>query len=151
MLCKSGRVSAYPSFPRLRHHSNPQAGSNSSRYKLVRREPLGSPFAPPQKPACPDASFESSADKHAASRNQVMFEELCNAHSHLSSSLQEISQGRHAEELRSRLLAKVSDTTAGRYLAFFALARSSDEGPLAHSQNVMKALRWYKKLGVTAI
>ena len=111
------------------------------------------PFAPPQKRACPDAGFESSADKHAqtASRNQVMFEELCNAHSHLSSSLQEISQGRHAEELRSRLLAKVSDTTAGRYLAFFALARSSDEGPLAHSQNVMKALRWYKKLGVTAI
>ena len=76
------------------------------------------PFAPPQKRACPDAGFEGSADKHAqaASRNQVMFEELCNAHSHLSYSLQEISQSRHAEELRSRLLAKVSDTTAGRYL-----------------------------------
>ena len=27
---------------------------------------------------------------------------------------------------------------------FFALARFSDEDPLAHSQNVMKALRWYK-------
>ena len=35
----------------------------------------------------------------------------------------------------------------GRFLdTFFALARSSDEGPLAHSQNVMKALRWYRKL-----
>ena len=35
----------------------------------------------------------------------------------------------------------------GHFLdTFFALARSSDEGPLAHSQNVMKALRWYKKL-----
>ena len=48
-----------------------------------------------------------------ASRDQVMFEELRNAHCHLSSSLQEISQSRHAEELRFRLLAKVSDTTAG--------------------------------------
>ena len=67
----------------------------------------------------------------------------------------------------------MSDTTAARYLrsvqicfstfqelggslehmetglfldTFFALARSSDEGPLSNSQNVMKALRWYKKL-----
>ena len=125
------------------------------------------PFAPPQKRAAQDPGFQSSVS------NQVMFEELCNAHCHLSSSLQEIGQSRHADELRARLLAKVSDTTAGRYLrsmqiffstlqelggsldrldtgrfldTFLALARSSDEGPLSNSQNVMKALRWYKKV-----
>ena len=102
-----------------------------------------------------------------------MFEDLCQAHGHWSSALQEISQSNHASELRSRLLSKVSDTTAARYLrsvqiffstfqelggslhsmepglfldTFFALARSSEEGPLSNSQNVIKALRWYRKL-----
>ena len=174
------RAAEYSAFPKF----SQATGVDSSLPKPVPIIPTTSfsggghsvrPFAPPQKRARPVEGFESSADKHAqaASRNQVMFEELCHAHSHLSSSLQEISQSSHAEDLRSRLLAKVSDMTAGRYLrsvqiffatfqelggsldrmetghfldTFFALARSSDEGPLAHSQNVMKALRWYKKL-----
>ncbi|CAE7273536.1 unnamed protein product [Symbiodinium sp. KB8] len=75
--------------------------------------------------------------------------------------------------IKERLLSKVSDTTASRYLrsvqlffvafeelggkleqineglfldAFFTVSRSSEDGPLSNSQNVLKALRWYKKL-----
>ena len=135
----------------------------------------GGGFAPPVQLAQQSDGFQSSSSLHAeaALRNQAMFEDLCQAHGHLSSALQEISQSNHAAELRSRLLSKVSDTTAARYLrsvqiffstfqelggslnsmepglfldTFFALARSSEEGPLSNSQNVIKALRWYRKL-----
>ena len=135
----------------------------------------GGSFAPPVQRAQQSDGFRSSSSLHAeaTTRNQAMFEDLCQAHGHLSSALQEISQSNHASELRCRLLSKVSDTTAARYLrsvqiffstfqelggslhsmepglfldTFFALARSSEESRLSNSQNVIKALRWYRKL-----
>ena len=46
--------------------------------------------------------FQSSTSLHAeaTARNQTMFEDLCQAHGHLSSALQEIAQSSHAPELR---------------------------------------------------
>ncbi|CAE7294548.1 unnamed protein product, partial [Symbiodinium necroappetens] len=87
--------------------------------------------------------------------------------------LSQLAASQHGDAIRKRLLAKVSDTTAARYLrsvqlffttfeelggsldevdqglfldAFFALSRSLEDGPLSNAQNVLKALRWYRKL-----
>ena len=94
-------------------------------------------------------------------------------HFELSPVLGQIATSRYSDVLRSKLLAKVSDTTAARYLrsvqiffttfeelggdirnveagllldTFFSLSRCPEEGPLSNSLNVMKALRWYRKL-----
>ena len=94
-------------------------------------------------------------------------------HSEISPVLGQIAASSYSDILRNKLLAKVSDTTAARYLrsvqiffttfeelggdvrnvdagllldTFFSLSRCPDEGPLSNSLNVMKALRWYRKL-----
>ena len=106
-------------------------------------------------------------------RNRVLFEQLCDTHSEISPVLGQISASRYSDILRNKLLAKVSDTTAARYLrsvqiffttfeelggdvrnveagllldTFFSLSRCPEEGPLSNSLNMMKALRWYRKL-----
>ncbi|OLP75568.1 hypothetical protein AK812_SmicGene44615 [Symbiodinium microadriaticum] len=122
-----------------------------------------------------EAGFSRSLDAHAdlARRNHLLFEQLCDMHVELSPVLGQIAASRHGEVLRSKLLAKVSDTTAARYFrsvqiffttleelggdihnveagllldTFFSLSRCPEEGPLSNSLNVMKALRWYRKL-----
>ena len=43
--------------------------------------------------------------------------------------------------------AMLSGLPQGLFLdAFFTLSHSTEDGPLSNSQNVLKALRWYKKL-----
>ncbi|CAE7243908.1 unnamed protein product [Symbiodinium sp. CCMP2592] len=117
----------------------------------------------------------TSKDNHQAcdERNKVLFDQLCISHGAYSEVLQQLSGSREGAVIKSRLLSKVSDTTAARYLrsvqlffcafeelggnmesidqglsldAFFALSRGSEPGPLSNSINVLKALRWYKKL-----
>ncbi|CAE7409091.1 unnamed protein product [Symbiodinium sp. CCMP2592] len=117
----------------------------------------------------------TSKDNHKAcdERNKVLFDQLCRSHGAYSEVLQQLASSREGTVIQSRLLSKVSDTTAARYLrsvqlffcafeelggnmdaidqslfldAFFALSRGSESGPLSNSINVLKALRWYKKL-----
>ena len=117
----------------------------------------------------------TSSDLHEVkrSRNEALFQELCDAHGRFSEVLSQLASSQHGADIRKRLLAKVSDTTAARYLrsvqlffttfeelggsldeveqglfldAFFALSRSLEDGPLSNAQNVLKALRWYRKL-----
>ncbi|CAE7409132.1 unnamed protein product [Symbiodinium sp. CCMP2592] len=117
----------------------------------------------------------TSKDNHKAcdERNKVLFDQLCRSHGAYSEVLQQLASSREGAVIQSRLLSKVSDTTAARYLrsvqlffcafeelggnmdaidqslfldAFFALSRGSESGPLSNSINVLKALRWYKKL-----
>ena len=102
--------------------------------------------------------------------DSALFAELCERHATFSEVLQQLRGSHHGASVKARLLSKVSDTTAARYLrsvfsaleelggqltdidqglfldAFFALSRSTEDGPLSNSQNVIKALRWYKKL-----
>ncbi|CAE7283540.1 unnamed protein product, partial [Symbiodinium sp. CCMP2592] len=123
----------------------------------------------------PIAGLVTSKDNHQAcdERNKVLFDQLCASHGAYSEVLQQLSGSREGAVIKSRLLSKVSDTTAARYLrsvqlffcafeelggnmesidqglfldAFFALSRGSETGPLSNSINVLKALRWYKKL-----
>ncbi|CAE7036567.1 unnamed protein product [Symbiodinium sp. CCMP2592] len=123
----------------------------------------------------PIAGLVTSKDNHQAcdERNKVLFDQLCASHGAYSEVLQQLSGSREGAVIKSRLLSKVSDTTAARYLrsvqlffcafeelggnmesidqglfldAFFALSRGSEPGPLSNSINVLKALRWYKKL-----
>ncbi|CAE7223782.1 unnamed protein product [Symbiodinium sp. CCMP2592] len=123
----------------------------------------------------PAAGMLTSKDNHQAcdDRNKVLFEQLCRSHGAYSEVLHQLESSREGAVIRSRLLSKVSDTTAARYLrsvqlffcafeelggnmdsidqgffldAFFALSRGSESGPLSNSINVLKALRWYKKL-----
>ncbi|CAE7743625.1 unnamed protein product [Symbiodinium sp. CCMP2592] len=123
----------------------------------------------------PIAGLVTSKDNHQAcdERNKVLFDQLCASHGAYSEVLQQLSGSREGTVIKSRLLSKVSDTTAARYLrsvqlffcafeelggnmesidqglfldAFFALSRGSETGPLSNSINVLKALRWYKKL-----
>ena len=143
-------------------------------------EPPGAPttkaiaFKAPRK-LVEEAGFSRSLDAHAevSRRNHLLFEQLCDMHFELSPVLGQISTSRYSDVLRSKLLAKVSDTTAARYLrsvqiffttfeelggdirnveagllldTFFSLSRCPEEGPLSNSLNVMKALRWYRKL-----
>ena len=109
----------------------------------------------------------------ADAENAALFAELCELHGTFSEVLQQLRGSHHGASIKARLLSKVSDTTAARYLrsvqrffsafeelggqfsdidqglfldAFFALSRSTEDGPLSNSQNVIKALRWYKKL-----
>ena len=145
-----------------------------------RVEPPGAPatkaaaFKAP-RPLVKEAGFSRSLDAHAdlARRNHLLFDQLCDMHFELSPVLGQITASRYSEVLRSKLLAKVSDTTAARYLrsvqiffttfeelggdirnveagllldTFFSLSRCPEEGPLSNSLNVMKALRWYRKL-----
>ncbi|CAE7361522.1 unnamed protein product, partial [Symbiodinium sp. CCMP2456] len=120
-------------------------------------------------------AFTTSQDGHREmnEKNAALFSALCHSHASVSSVLSQLAQSQHGKAIRERLLSKVSDTTAARYLrsvqlffvayeelggqleeintglfldAFFALSRSSEDGPLSNSQNVLKALRWYKKL-----
>ena len=120
-------------------------------------------------------AFTTSQDVHREQhyRNSALFSELCQSHGSFSSVLTQLSQSQHGQVIKERLLSKVSDTTASRYLrsvqlffvafeelggkleqineglfldAFFTVSRSSEDGPLSNSQNVLKALRWYKKL-----
>ena len=133
-----------------------------------------SSFSAPRSSAA-EAGFVRSMDSHDALslRNRVLFEQLCDMHSDISPVLGQISASRYSDILRNKLLAKVSDTTAARYLrsvqiffttfeelggdvrnvdsgllldTFFSLSRCPEEGPLSNSLNVMKALRWYRKL-----
>ena len=128
-----------------------------------------------QTPRMVQDAFTTSQDGHREKndKNAVLFSELCHSHASVSSVLAQLAQSQHGKAIRERLLSKVSDTTASRYLrsvqlffvayeelggqledineglfldAFFALSRSSEDGPLSNSQNVLKALRWYKKL-----
>ncbi|CAE7270674.1 unnamed protein product [Symbiodinium sp. CCMP2592] len=123
----------------------------------------------------PVAGLVTSKDNHQAcdERNKVLFDQLCASHGAYSEVLQQLSGSREGAVIKSRLLSKVSDTTAARYLrsvqlffcafeelggnmesidqglfldAFFALSRGFEPGPLSNSINVLKALRWYKKL-----
>ena len=127
------------------------------------------------RPLTEEAGFSRSMDAHAevSRKNHLLFEQLCDMHFELSPVLGQISTSRYSEVLRNKLLAKVSDTTAARYLrsvqiffttfeelggeirnveagllldTFFSLSRCPEEGPLSNSLNVMKALRWYRKL-----
>ena len=144
-----------------------------------RVEPPGAPatkaaaFKAP-RPVVKEAGFSRSLDAHAdlARRNHLLFEQLCDMHFELSPVLGQITARRYSEVLRSKLLAKVSDTTAARYLrsvqifittfeelggdirnveasflldTFFSLSRCPEEAP-TFFLNVMKALRWYRKL-----
>ena len=122
-----------------------------------------------------EAGFSRSADAHAevSRKNHLLFEQLCDMHFELSPVLGQISASSYSAILRNKLIAKVSDTTAARYLrsvqiffttfeelggdirnveagllldTFFSLSRCPEEGPLSNSLNVMKALRWYRKL-----
>ncbi|CAE7916039.1 unnamed protein product, partial [Symbiodinium necroappetens] len=128
-----------------------------------------------QKPRMVQDAFTTSQDGHRElnEKNAALFSALCHSHASVSSVLSQLAQSQHGKAIRERLLSKVSDTTAARYLrsvqlffvayeelggqleeintglfldAFFALSRSSEDGPLSNSQNVLKALRWYKKL-----
>ena len=145
-----------------------------------RVEPPGAPstkaiaFKAPRQ-LVEEAGFSRSLDAHAevSRKNHLLFEQLCDMHFELSPVLGQISTSRYSEVLRSKLLAKVSDTTAARHLrsvqiffttfeelggdirnveagllldTFFSLSRCPEEGPLSNSLNVMKALRWYRKL-----
>ena len=134
-------------------------------------EPLPRPKG---DPALRPAVMKSS-DLHEAkrSRNEALFQSLCDARGRFSEVLLQLAASQHGDAIRKRLLAKVSDTTAARYLrsvqlffttfeelggsldkvdqglfldAFFVLSRSLEDGPLSNAQNVLKALRWYRKL-----
>ena len=123
----------------------------------------------------PPSGVTTSRDLHhvADAKNSALFAELCERHGTFSEVLQQLRGSHHGASIKARLLSKVSDTTAARYLrsvqlffsafeelggqladidqglfldAFFALSRSTEDGPLSNSQNVIKALRWYKKL-----
>ena len=145
-------------------------------------QPTGAPPAPAssggnfkRQPRIPQDGFATSQDGHRERhyRNSALFSELCQAHCSFSSVLTQLSQSHYGQAIKERLLSKVSDTTASRYLrsvqlffvafeelggkleqineglfldAFFTVSRSSEDGPLSNSQNVLKALRWYKKL-----
>ncbi|CAE7550699.1 unnamed protein product, partial [Symbiodinium microadriaticum] len=71
------------------------------------------------RPVVKEAGFSRSLDAHAdlARRNHLLFEQLCDMHFELSPVLGQITASRYSEVLRSKLLAKVSDTTAARYLS----------------------------------
>ncbi|CAE7470566.1 unnamed protein product, partial [Symbiodinium microadriaticum] len=134
-----------------------------------------SPVPRPQADSALRPAVTRSSDLHAAkrSRNEALFQSLCDAHGRFSEVLLQLSASQHGDAIRKRLLAKVSDTTAARYLrsvqlffttfeelggsleevdqglfldSFFSLSRSLEDGPLSNSQNVLKALRWYSKL-----
>ncbi|CAE7241641.1 unnamed protein product [Symbiodinium microadriaticum] len=127
------------------------------------------------RPKVKEAGFSRSKDLHdeVAQRNNLLFEQLCDLHFDISSVLGQIASSRYSELPRGKLLAKISDSTASRYLrsvqiffttfeelggnirqvdtgllldTFFVLSRCPEEGPLSNSLNVMKALRWYRKL-----
>ena len=127
------------------------------------------------RPKVKEAGFSRSKDAHddVAQRNNLLFDQLCDLHFDISPVLGQIAASRYSEVLRGKLLAKISDSTASRYLrsvqiffttfeelggnvrhvdagllldTFFVLSRCPEEGPLSNSLNVMKALRWYKKL-----
>ena len=129
----------------------------------------------PRKLQPPPSGLTTSRDLHhvADAKNSALFAELCELHGTFSEVLQQLRGSHHGASIKARLLSKVSDTTAARYLrsvqlffsafeelggqlsdtdqglfldAFFALSRSTEDGPLSNSQNVIKALRWYKKL-----
>ena len=129
----------------------------------------------PRKLQPPPSGLTTSRDLHhvADAKNSALFAELCERHATFSEVLQQLRGSHHGASIKARLLSKVSDTTAARYLrsvqlffsafeelggqltdidqglfldAFFALSRSTEDGPLSNSQNVIKALRWYKKL-----
>ena len=148
-----------------------QASCGGPRTPWKRRWPLFEPRAPKVK----EAGFSRSKDAHddVAQRNNLLFEQLCDLHFDISPVLGQIAASRYSEVLRGKLLAKISDSTASRYLrsvqiffttfeelggnirhvdagllldTFFVLSRCPEEGPLSNSLNVMKALRWYKKL-----
>ena len=129
----------------------------------------------PRKLQPPPSGLTTSRDLHhvADAKNSALFAELCERHGTFSEVLQQLRGSHHGASIKARLLSKVSDTTAARYLrsvqlffsafeelggqladidqglfldAFFALSRSTEDGPLSNSQNVIKALRWHKKL-----
>ena len=127
------------------------------------------------RPLVKEAGFSRSKDLYddLAQRNRLLFEQLCDLYFEISPVLGQITASRYSEVLRGKLLAKISDSTASRYLrsvqiffttfeelggnirqvetglfldTFFVLSRCPEEGPLSNSLNVMKALRWYRKL-----
>ncbi|CAE7224584.1 unnamed protein product [Symbiodinium sp. CCMP2592] len=170
-------ASAYAAYPTLQQ-TPVQASISLATPRPVQSSPaaLRVPLElhPPALRA-PPAGMMTSKESHQAcdERNKALFDQLCKSHGAYSSVLQQLESSREGAVIRSRLLNKVSDTTAARYLrsvqlffcafeelggsmeaidqglfldAFFALSRGSDSGPLSNSINVLKALRWYKKL-----
>ncbi|CAE7421679.1 unnamed protein product [Symbiodinium sp. CCMP2592] len=170
-------ASAYAAYPTLQQ-TPVQASISLATPRPVQSSPaaLRVPLElhPPALRA-PPAGMMTSKENHQAcdERNKALFDQLCKSHGAYSSVLQQLESSREGAVIRSRLLNKVSDTTAARYLrsvqlffcafeelggsmeaidqglfldAFFALSRGSDSGPLSNSINVLKALRWYKKL-----
>ena len=121
----------------------------------------------------PAVTTSSGLHEVKRSQNEALFQDLCAAHGRFSEVLSQLASSQHGADIRKRLLTKVSDTAAARYLrsvqlffttfeelggsldevdqglfldAFFALSRSLEDGPLSNAQNVLKALRWYRKL-----
>ncbi|CAE7198904.1 unnamed protein product [Symbiodinium sp. CCMP2592] len=170
-------ASAYAAYPTLQQ-TPVQASISLATPRPVQSSPAAlrapSELHPPALRA-PAAGMMTSKDNHQAcdERNRVLFDQLCKSHGAYSSVLQQLESSREGALIRSRLLNKVSDTTAARYLrsvqlffcafeelggnmeaidpglfldAFFALSPGADSGPLSNSINVLKALRWYKKL-----
>ena len=116
------------------------------------------------------AGFVSNRAVHQARSSVVLglFVQVCALFRPLSRILASIQSSMHAEDLQARLLDKVADTTALRYLrsvllfvqtaedlggSLLALSESmavdvifvlhrAGEGPLAHPSNVLKAIRW---------
>ncbi|CAE7795738.1 unnamed protein product [Symbiodinium sp. CCMP2592] len=170
-------ASAYAAYPTLQQ-TPVQASISLATPRPVQSSPaaLRVPLElhPPALRA-PTAGMMTSKENHQAcdERNKALFDQLCKSHGAYSSVLQQLESSREGAVIRSRLLNKVSDTTAARYLrsvqlffcafeelggsmeaidqglfldAFFALSRGADSGPVSNSINVLKALRWYKKL-----
>ena len=133
------------------------------------------PLPQPKVASALSPAVTTSSGLHAVKRsqNEALFQDLCDAHGRFSEVLSQLSASQHGAAIRKRLLTKVSDTTAARYLrsvqlffttfeelggsleevdqglfldSFFSLSRSLEDGPLSNSQNVLKALRWYSKL-----
>ena len=185
-LCSSRRPRLCPLFSQLRvtllilrrvHRRcrHPLPRQRRAHFRSSPRLHLGSSFPRLGKLQPPPSGLTTSRDLHhvADAKNSALFAELCELHGTFSEVLQQLRGSHHGASIKARLLSKVSDTTAARYLrsvqlffsafeelggqlsdidqglfldAFFALSRSTEDGPLSNSQNVIKALRWYKKL-----
>eukprot|EP00439_Symbiodinium_sp_Y106_P072235 s325_g13.t1 len=77
------------------------------------------PAFKPRKQATPMAdAVVTSQDLHddAKAKNSSLFAELCKVHSTFTAVLSQPEQSQHGASIRERLLTKVSDTTAARYL-----------------------------------
>ena len=97
----------------------------------------------PRKLQPPPSGLTTSRDMHhvADAKNSALFAELCERHATFSEVLQQLRGSHHGASIKARLLSKVSDTTAARYLRSVQLFFSAFE-ELGGQPTSIKASFW---------